>query len=503
MTNLLEIIRMLTRKKIAKIEILDEQTLKSKDSKFGILYEALVTGKIASDEEAAQMLYGTSDTTDAKYRQLKSRFKRRLYNTLFFMDVNAPLASNRAQAQFNSNKEWALVEIMLAYEIRNPAIALARQILTTALKFHFPDLIVRSARLLREQSVLDEDAKAFERYDQLLAQYYPILEMEVRAETLSQETLLACQAKPVEDATLRRIENMGNELIRLTEKTDARMVQYHMFTVWVLYYELLREFDHMLEVCQQAMDFVNNGKDYFTERQKAFFLIKKFSVYLHLQQYRQGKIEAETILNELVLGSPDWLDFMELYFLLSLHTGNLINTLAVYNKVGDSPAFKKLDDLRREKWLLFEAFLHYFIETDKLNPELLLRQRRNAFKINHFISQPVNYTAGLAVLSVHQIILKILFLLERRNYAALSKQTSELRKLSNYELKKKGYERTYAMARLIFLLEKAQFQPDDLHNAEKYLQQLKAHPFCYRGKVAELEVIPYEKLWQMLCRHLA
>ena len=104
MKNLLEIAKVLTRKKIAKIEILDEQMLKQKDSKFGKFYEGLLTGKIESDRDAALLLYDDPDTSDAKYRQMKSRFRRRLFNTLFFVDVNVPLASSYDQAYFNCSK---------------------------------------------------------------------------------------------------------------------------------------------------------------------------------------------------------------------------------------------------------------------------------------------------------------------------------------------------------------------------------------------------------------
>ncbi len=502
MKNLLEIVQILTKKKIAKIEILDEQTLKNKDSKFGIFYEALMTGKIASDQEAAKILYGKPEAGNARYRQLKSRFKRRLYNTLFFLDVNAPLTSNRAQAQFNCNKEWALVEIMLAYDARTPAISLARQILTIALKFHFTHLVVKSAQLLREQAVLDENEKLFEEYNAYVKQFTPVLEIEIRAEELSQKAELAYQTRFFEEKGLDHLEQIGNELISLTEKTDSPQVHYHMYAVWVLYYELLQAYEEILEVIQKAKDYLRSNPDYFDEHRKSYFLIKKFAVYLHLQQYREGKAQAEELLSELQPDSMEWFDFMEYYLLLSLHTENMINALAVFNKVADSPGFKKLDEARREKWELFEAFFHYFIEVEDMNPNLLLRQRRKAFKFSDFINQPVNYPAKYVTLTIHHTVLKILFLLFRRNYSAIPKLLEQLRKLSRYELTKDGYERATAMVKLLYQLEKADFQMDKLKSVDRYLQKLEDNRFFYRGKISELEVIPYHKLWQMLCRHL-
>ena len=83
MKNLIEISKIVTKRKVKKIEIFDEYYLKYKSSKFNEFYEALAANKFKNDRDAATFLYN-STPTDPKYRQLKSRFKKRLLNTLFF-----------------------------------------------------------------------------------------------------------------------------------------------------------------------------------------------------------------------------------------------------------------------------------------------------------------------------------------------------------------------------------------------------------------------------------
>lgn len=83
MKNLIEIAQIITKKKIRKIEIFDEHYLQNKSSKFNDFYEGLIQGKFKNDRDAAEHLY-KSTPKDDKYRQLKSRFRKRLLNTLFF-----------------------------------------------------------------------------------------------------------------------------------------------------------------------------------------------------------------------------------------------------------------------------------------------------------------------------------------------------------------------------------------------------------------------------------
>ena len=68
MKNLIEISKVVTKKRISKIEIFDKSLLNRKESKFNEFYEGLVNDKFNTDEEAAAILYNTSPLDD-KYRQ--------------------------------------------------------------------------------------------------------------------------------------------------------------------------------------------------------------------------------------------------------------------------------------------------------------------------------------------------------------------------------------------------------------------------------------------------
>jgi len=177
MKNLIEISKIVTKKKVRKIEIFDDHSLKHKNSKFNEFYEALMASKFKNDRDAASFLYGCSPTDD-KYRQLKSRFRKRLLNTLFFLDVNLPSTSSYDRAYFSCNKDWTLVKILLSNNADFTAASLARQILTTALKFKFADVIVNCSRILRRYAAETADEKNYEQYDQHSKQYQNVLDKE-------------------------------------------------------------------------------------------------------------------------------------------------------------------------------------------------------------------------------------------------------------------------------------------------------------------------------------
>ena len=74
--------------------------------------------------------------------------------------------------------------------------------------------------------------------------------------------------------------------------------------------------------------------------------------------------------------------------------------------------------------------------------------------------------------------------------------------VENRQLKKEEYYRAVQFIRLLQQLVKADYEVKNLSNVEKYYDRLIETPFSYRGLIAELEIIPYEKLWNLILSRL-
>ena len=349
MKNLIEIAKIVTKKKVKKIEIFDDYSLKNKNSKFNEFYEALMAGKFRNDRDAATYLQDCSPTDD-KYRQLKSRFRKRLLNTLFFLDVNLPDTSGYDRAYFTCNKEWTLVKILLTNEANSTAASLARQILTTSLKYKFADLIVNCSRILRTFASQTENEKDYEEYDGYIKQYKDILDAEIRSEELNQRVMMNYFRPVTENFDLtERIDTYCDALIGLSEIYDSPIIFYNMYLVWTYRYEMLQDYEAMIEVCSRAEQYMKDNPTFYQEEKMATFQLKKMSAFLHLKDYKRGKVNAEKCLQSFEEGSEMWFTFMEYYFLLAMHTDNYINAIAILTRALSNTKYKRLNLEDREK----------------------------------------------------------------------------------------------------------------------------------------------------------
>jgi len=498
MKHLIEISKIVTKRKVRKIEIFDDHSLRHKKSKFNEFYEALRNQKFKNDRDAAEYLYGCSPT-DAKYRQLKSRFRKRLLNTLFFLDINTPATSSYDRAYYSCNKEWTLVKTLLWYDASNTAAQLARQLLTTALKFQFADLIVNCSRILREHSARKGNERKYEEYDNYIKHYTHVLEAEIRSEEFFQRVIMNYYHPPSKETDLQeKIGAYCDALISLSEQYDSPVIFYNMYLVWIYRFEMQQDFEAMLEVCERGEKYILEHPNFRQERQLAVIQSKKMSVYLHMRDFRYGRTNAEKSLSNHREGNPVWFLFLEYYFLLAMHTENFIQAIAIFKRATEHSKFKKLDSEEREKWKLFEGYVNYIIENEGKKNPIIGSQQSRSFNLNKILKQKLNFSREMVLFNVLYLILQMLFYIERRSFSNVTERIDRLKKYSARLARKEEYERAVQFIRLLQQLPKADYQLDELSNTQKYLSAIQQAPFFYRGLPAELEVIPYEMLWSRI-----
>ena len=503
MKNLLEIIKIVTKKRVKKIEIFDDQALKNKTGKFNEFYEALSAGRLRNDRDAATLLYNCSPQ-DPKYRQLKSRFRKRLLNTIFFLDINKPSSGTYNRAYLNCNKEWAMVKILLHYGAVQTATSMARHILTPAQKYHFSDLIVNCCRILRQHAADSGEDKAFHQYNKMIKSFEPILKAELESEELYQTVILDYQKPLTSKNPLKgEIATISDQLITLSERYSSPVISYNLYLTWAIRYELAKDFDTMLEVCNEAEQYMDDHPDFYQEEKLIAIQNKKMSAYLHKQDYRKGKVNAEKCLNRFPDGSQPWFNFMEFYLLLALHTENYINALAIINQATAHNGLKKLDQPIREKWAIYSGYVGFFASIQGFGAALQIRSTNRIFRPSKYFALPETYPKSHRNYAILLLILEVLELANKKSTLDLDDRLEKLKQFALRQLNKEEHFRAIQFIRLLQQLKKAEYEPDQIKNTEKYLSALQAQPFFYRGAISELEIIPYEKLWEIVLQQFS
>ncbi|BDS11749.1 hypothetical protein [Aureispira anguillae] len=498
MKYLLEISKIVTKKKVKKIEIFDDHSLKQKNSKFNDFYGLLMDGALKDDQEAATKLYN-SNPTDDKYRQLKSRFKKRLLNTLFFLDVNQSATSNYNRAYYCCHKDWTLVKILLSNNAQQTGAQLARSIISIALKFDFADIVVNAARILREHAMLEKNEKLYEEYNNLCQQYQIILTAEIESEEYYQRIVMnslksASKLQPF----IPQFEKYCARLLELSQLHSSPVIVYNYYIVSAHYYEMQNDYQNLYKICQQAEQYIEENPRFYREDKLAEIASKKMLALLHLQDFAQGEIEAEKYLT-IFERNDVCMKLMEYYLLLALHTQNYSKAHRIFGRAYEDKRFKKLTSDEKEKWNAFEVYLCFLLWN---NPEQSFERpkRYKQFRVKRFLEEPVIFPKNQRIFTVLLVIGQVLFLLKEERLGEAFERIERLKGYSNRLLKQEEHYRVTQFVRLLQQLAKAHFDYKNIGVHQKYLDRLENKSLKYRGLIHELEIIPYQNLWAIILK---
>lgn len=498
MKNLIEIARIVARRKVKQLEVFDASYLTQKDNKFNLFYQALATNKLKNDRDAATLLYDSSPT-DARYRQLKSRFRKRLLNTLFLLDLPSGNASRYERAFYACNKDWNLVKILLDNQAPNAAAHLARQCLNNALGFQFSEIILHCSRVLLHQSAETGNTKDFEYYQQLITTHGPLLKAEIEAETLYQEfKLLYSIHKSPASPPSTHIEEIQKKLQDLSIRYESTHVRYYYYLSKILFLEAGGNYAQLLLVCEQAETYFTQHLDHFPEDKLIILFTRKMAAYLYLKDYKNGKNTAEKYLVHFSEGSDNWFIFMEFYFLLAMHNRQYIQASAILEKARQHPKFKRYELAARQTWKVFEYSMLYI--TVRLGSEfpVLAQKSKNQSKVNTLLEEPDIYRKENKYSTSSLLLLKILFLIDRHSLLKAQELIENLKENAAKYLKAEEDFRILQFIRLLQQAAKANFQVSELKNEDKYLEGLQGNPYRYQDMHPCAEVIPYEHLWKLV-----
>lgn len=494
MKSLLEIAKLVESKRMRKMEFFYPGNLTDKSSKFNRFYQGISEGKFKNDRDAASYLYNSSPSDD-RYRQLKSRFRKRLLNTLFLINPESSNSGDYDRAFYTCNKDWALVQILFANGALLSAEQLARQILNLALKFKFSDVIVNCSRVLREYASKQGNQTAFDALDEQVRTYSQILAAELESESILQRVLIL-RTSPGEahPSFLADLIQYCNKIVALSEQFDSPIIFYTMYRTWAIRYEVENDYQSVVVVCNHANEYISEKPGFFQSNKILDFQLLKMKALLNLRLFRPGQEAAEQSLPNFKEGSERWFHFMKLYFLLAMHTQNYVQGLAIYQMVSNSARFGRQPAERRDRWKLFAAYLFYILSRKQFK-SLENHAALKSFKLDTFLNDNLDSSKDKHLCKLHLLLLQSLIAIHYRNFETATERIQVLHELGVRTLRKKEQLRFLNFIRMLDQFQKANFILSETRNHDRYLAVIKSTPLVYLNHVSISEVIPFEDIW--------
>lgn len=465
----------------------------AKDSKLLALYEGIAKSKYNTDEEAAADLYKGQGGTSS-YRKLKSDLRDRLLEYVFQINTELSHYSDYQKAYYDCHKQWVIVRFLTGQNANTAALILANKLLRTSEKFDFTLLCMDIASYLRVQYGLREsNDKKFREASEQFDHYRKVYD----AEALAEELYTGLVVRTVNNRSAQEeVARMAKEYF---ERIQVYMKQYatyklHMYgyMIGLTYHTSQNDYQTAIQYCDEAIAFFKK-RPYEARVPLQIFYYQHLVCNIQLRQFEDGKESARQCIKLMQEGTFNWFKYRELYLHLLLHTQRYDEAGEILWRTLEHPRFEFLPENAIEIWRIYEAYVYYLGKAGKLR-----LSAKTKFKLAKFINDFSVFNKDRSGMNIAIIIVKWLMLMQEHQYGKLLDEVEGTDQYCYRHLRGDNTKRSYYFLKMLLTIPLGQFDRATIEaKAARFLENLRAVPLQLANQTYEIEIVPYEDLWEM------
>jgi hypothetical protein len=97
-----------------------------------------------------------------------------------------------------------------------------------------------------------------------------------------------------------------------------------------------------------------------------------------------------------------------------MHTGQYLKAAEIFQSVVDLSSFRLLSEVKKERWRIFQAYLHYIYKSQKIKEiRPAIQNAKTNFRVNDFLTEKPVFAKEKRGLNIAALTVQIMFLLEK------------------------------------------------------------------------------------------
>lgn len=464
------------------------------DTKMAQLFDLLHQQKATTEEEAAALLYG-APTALGKLRSLKNKLKERLLEVIFLLDFQEPNFTDRQKAHYECNKRWATAMTLLSKKIKTAGIEQLELMLRHTQHFEFTELSMNAAHHLRlHYGTIVGDPEKYELYRNLYRQCQSVWSMENEAEELYTDLISGYTSSraPQKDVAKQAEAHFKCIAPYLAECSSFRL---HLSgrLLQMMIYSGRNDYRAMADLCEDALAFFRQ-KPYESHLPLQVFYYQLVVCCVQLRDFGRGQAIIRQNADIYEPGTFNWFKVQELYFLLALHTQHYDDAFDACEMASRHPGLAQQPDQIREMWKIYEAYTHFLTRIRRAD-----RLPAPKFKMARFLNEIPVFSKDRRGMNIPVLIVQILSDIVEKRYDSILDRVEAIEKYTARYLKKDEHFRSNCFLKMLVQIPEAAFHREGAaRKAERYRTQLRQMPLEIANQSHEIEIIPYEDLWEMI-----
>lgn len=470
-------------------------------TKAGQFYQKLVTGEFDSDETAANFFFG-AQPQHSRYNNLKRLLKKKLISSLFYIDPKVA-HSDYERAYLHCSKNIFAAKTLIHLGARNSGTSLMLNVCKKAQEYELTEYIIFSSKHLRLHfgSRLG-DLEKFELYDDLYKTHLKVLEAEAMAEGYYVAIMASyIKSKATKESINEKAENYYKELLPYLKKYGSPYLHFIAYYIRALVYMSISDYKSTIDVCEEGINFFT-AKSYTYKNPLSIFYHNLLICHTQLKDFDKGDQVANQAISLSRPGTHNWYINKELHMTLALHSKKYQEAYIILREAMEHYKFRSLASHLKERWLIHNAYINFLTYIEKV--EQLDKDRSSKFKLGKFLNSIPIFSKDKRGLNIPILIIQILYFIVKKDYQQSIDRFEAIKKYCSRYLRKGDNLRSNCFINMLLQIPNSNFHRGGVERrAKRYYDQLKASPLEIAKQAHEIEIIPYEDLWEIVLESLS
>lgn len=465
-------------------------------SKTEQLFDAIANSTVNTDGEAIALVYPGSPDAQSRYNTLKSRLKDKIIQAVLLSDASGIETTDRQKAYIELSKRWAAACTLFAKGAVTSGIELSEVLLKKSRKFEFTELTISILhKLCNHYAIQFGAAKKFGECRSLVSTYQAVWAAENEAEDTLNDLSAGYKATREERlAGASTAAAVYQKVAPLMASSNAYRLHLsgRMLHISELIYR--SEYAAAASECKSAIDFFGQQK-YKCSVPSQLFNYHLIVCQIQLKQFDEGQTTIRGQQAAFEPGSWNWYKFQELLFLLSMHTGRYDAAYQLKSAAIRHKSFEKMPEMLQESWRIYEAYAQFLVKTGHVSPE----SGAKTYKAAKFLNEVPQFSKDKRGANVPILFARILHDIADGKFDRLADSTEALAKYTSRYLRDDNQLRSNCFINMLIQVPEGNMHREAVgRKAEKFVERLKETPVQIADQPFELEIIPYETLWEMV-----
>ncbi len=232
------------------------------------------------------------------------------------------------------------------------------------------------------------------------------------------------------------------------------------------------------------------------------FLQHELACYIQLKNFEQGRDVALKCRKCIPKGTFNWFNTENLFITLAFHSKHYQEAYLIFNNAINNSRFRFLTPQVKELWQICGMYIHYLILLGFITPKET-DKRFNKIRLGKFLNTVPKHAKEKRRMNIPILIIHILFLLYKQEYDSVITRMEAIEKYCSRYLKNDTNFRSNCFIKLLLQIPKSNFHVVAVkRNTKKYWDKLLSVPLETANQTHEIEILPYEDLWEFVLQSL-